>query len=575
MTATTSVNVTVPDRLAELERMLGDPGDPGNALGHTGVLAADERDEMFAAAEQTLDRYGFNAEFVPTRYGGRLDRLEDLIQAMRSLFRRDPALGLGYGLSSFLSSVNVWAAGSPEQAHRVAAMLLNNERVAAGFHELAHGNDVSRAEFAARPDPAGGWRLTGHKEVITNVRRSRAMVLLARTDEQPGSRSHSQILVDKHDVPAATTTDLPRYLSVGMRGVQLGGIDFRDCPVGPEAVVGRPGAGIETTLRAFQLTRTAFPSMLVGVLDTGLRVTHDFATRRRLYGRTVADLPNVRAILADAYADLLICDSFGMVVARATHLLPTQVSVHASAVKYLAAKRLLDAMHRLSLVLGAHFYLREGRYAIFQKLLRDLAPAGFGHAAPVACLATILPQVPVLARRGWIRPEPASEELFQLGGPVPELAFDRLRVNGGGADALAGTLGTAGDALRAGRGDADPATRRELIRLTAGFQAELAELAGDGARLHPAELRTATSVAALRIPARYSAVLAASACLGVWLSAGGDPAWVHAALGRLAEGLGRRGADQVGPLRERLYAQLAERAAARRSFDHANRPLPG
>src|SRR5262249_12900830 len=150
----------------------------------------------------------------------------------------------------------------------------------------------------------------------------------------------------------------------------LGGIRFRDCPVRPDAVVGRPGAGIETALRAFQLTRTAFPTILVGVLDTGLRVTHDFATRRRLYGHRVADLPNVRAILADAFVDLLICDSLGMVVARATHLLPAQASVYASAVKYLAAKRLMDAMHELSLVLGAHFYLREGRYAIFQKLLR-------------------------------------------------------------------------------------------------------------------------------------------------------------------------------------------------------------
>jgi len=70
-------------------------------------------------------------------------------------------------------------------------------------------------------------------------------------------------------------------------------------------------------------------------------------------------------------------------------------------------------------------------------------------------------------------------------------------------------------------------------------------------------------------------VLAASACLNVWLTDGGDPAWVHAALGRLADGLGLLGAHPVGQLRERLYAQLAARAADRRSFDHSDRPLPG
>jgi alkylation response protein AidB-like acyl-CoA dehydrogenase len=567
--------VTAPDRLARLEGLLGDPGARDNPLGQAAVLAADEREEMFAAGEEALDRYGFNAEFVPTRHGGRLDRLEDLIQAMRSVFRRDPALGLGYGLSSFLATVNVWASATPEQAGRVAALLLANEKVAAGYHELAHGNDVSRAEFAARPDPAGGWRLTGRKEVITNVARARAVVLLARTDDRPGSRSHSQLFVDKQAVPAGALRDLDRFPSMGMRGVQLGGIEFRDCPVGPDTVVGRPGAGIETALRSFQLTRAAFPAMLVGVLDTGLRLTHDFVTRRRLYGRSVAGLPNVRAILADAYTDLLICDSVGMAAARALHLLPEQASVTASAVKYQVTRRLMDAMHQLSLVLGAHFYLREGPYALFQKLLRDLAPAGFGHAARVACLATVLPQVPVLARRGWQTPEPAGADVFRLGAGVPELAFDRLRVSGGGRDALAGALATARDDLHAGRGDADTATRRELIRLAGQFQDELATLARDGARLHPTDLRIGTGADVLRLPARYSAVLAASACLNVWLTAGGDPAWVHAALGRLADGLGLPGAGPAGPLRERLYAHLTARAADRRSFDHSDRVLPG
>jgi alkylation response protein AidB-like acyl-CoA dehydrogenase len=561
--------------MSELERFLGDPGAADNPLGHAGVLAADEREEMFAAGERALDRYGFNAEFVPVRHGGRLERMEDLVHALRSVFRRDPALGLGYGLSSFIASVNVWTAAAPEQARQVATILLDNGKVAAGYHELAHGNDISRVELAARPDPAGGWRLTGRKEVIANVRRARAVVVLARTDERPGSRSHSQILLDRQAAPEATVRDLPRFHSVGMRGVQLGGIELRDCPVGPDAVVGRPGTGIETALRSFQLTRTALPAVLVGVLDTGLRVAHDFAVRRRLYGRAVADLPNVRAILADAFVDLLICDGLGMVVARAAHLLPTQLSVYASAVKYLAAKRLMDAMHQLSLVLGAHFYVREGRSAIFQKLLRDLAPAGFAHSARVACLGTILPQVPVLARRGWTAPEPAGADVFRLGAPVPALAFDRLRVSGGGQDALVGALNTARDDLLAGHGDADTATRRDLVRLAGQFRDELSVLARDGAALRPDDLRVDAGPAALRIPARYSAVLAASACLNLWLTGGGDPAWVHAALGRLADGLGLPGAQPVGQLRERLYAHLAARAADRRSFDHSDRSLPG
>ncbi|PZV96168.1 Acyl-CoA dehydrogenase [Micromonospora phaseoli] len=562
--------MTAPARLDDLERLLGDPADDGNPIGNTAVLAADERDEMFAAGERVLDEYCLNAEFVPRRYGGRLAGADDLIQVLRTVFRRDPALGLGYGVSSFISSVNVWASGSPEQARWVAGTLLSNQKIASAYHELAHGNDFSRAEFAARPQAQGGWRLTGRKEVVTNVKRARGLVLLARTDERAGSRSHSQILVDKQAVPARAIRDLTRYPSVGMRGVQLGGIEFTDCPVGDEAVVGRPGQGIETALRSFQLTRTAIPTMLAGVLDSGLRLTLDFAAGRRLYGRSVADQPEVRRLLVDAYLDLLICDSLGLVVSRALHLLPGQTSMYASAVKYLVAKRLMDAMHQLSLVLGAHFYLREGRYGIFQKLLRDLAPAGFGHAARVACLGTMLPQVPLMARRGWVNPDPAGPDLFRIGEELPELPFDRLRVSAGGLDGLVGSLTAAADQIV---GDS-PEQRR--LRLLAGqFRAELGDLAEAGAALHPGDLGVDARVEVLGLPARYATVLAASACLNVWLVRGDGPAWVVAALDRLARSIGRPGADRGDRYREPLYQELAARHADRRSFDLSRRVLPG
>ncbi|QKW11550.1 acyl-CoA dehydrogenase [Verrucosispora sp. NA02020] len=562
--------MTAPARLDELEHLLGDPSDDGNPLGGTAALVADEKDEVFGAAERALDAYCLNAEFVPRRHGGRLAGADDLIQVLRTVFRRDPSLGLGYGVSSFISSVNVWAAGSPTQTRWVADTLLSNQKIASAYHELAHGNDFSRAEFAARPGTTGGWRLTGRKEVVTNVTRARGLVLLARTDERPGSRSHSQILVDKQTLPDGVMRDLARYPSVGMRGVQLGGIEFTDCPVDDEAVVGRPGQGIETALRSFQLTRTAIPSMLAGVLDSGLRSTMDFAADRRLYGHRVADQPEVRRLLVDAYLDLLICDSLGLVAARALHLLPGQTSMYASAVKYLVGKRLMDAMHQLSLVLGAHFYLREGRYAIFQKLLRDLAPAGFGHAARVACLGTMLPQVPLLARRGWVHPEPADPALFRIGEELPELPFARLRVSAGGLDGLAGSLGAAVDRLTG-----DEPEQQRLRRLAGQFTAELGDLAEAGAALHPSDLGVDARVEVLDLPARYATVLAASACLNVWLARDDDPAWVTGALDRLARSLGRPGDDRAGDHREPLYQELAARHAERRSFDLSRRPLPG
>ena len=551
--------------MSELEGRFGDPWDPANPVSHAAVLAADERNEMSAEGERLLDDYGLNAEFVPVEYGGRFSRLDRLIQVMRTVFRHDPCLGLGYGASSFIAAVNVWTSGDQAQCRHLADLLLAHRKVASVYHELAHGNDFASAEMSAWPGPAGGLVLNGHKEVITNVRRADALVIFARTSADAGSRSHSQLFVDATDLPKDRVRHLPRFGSSGMRGVQLGGIEFTDCPIDDGAVLGSLGLGMETALRSFQLTRTALPAMATGILDTGLRVTMRFAEERRLYGRPVADIPQVRAVLADAFTDLLICDSLSTVVARSVHLLPEETILHASVAKYLIATRLMAAMRRLSQILGSRFYIREGPYAIFQKLFRDLAPAGFGHAARVACLGTVLPQLPRLARRSWPHPGEPVTGVFHLDGPLPPLPFGELAARSDGRDSLAAALVTA---VR------DPATEPELRELGAIFVGELAELTRECAALAPRDLTVGASAEALALPARYANVIAASACVNIWRhttdtgSFLADPTWVIAALRRLA-----RTPTAGRPVAERLFAEVRARGAGGRGFDLSNRHL--
>lgn len=417
MTPTTGL---APKRADELEHLLGSLSDPANPTGAPAILAADERAEPLTAGESLLHSYGLNAEFVPPELGGRLERADHLAEVMRALYRRDPALGLGYGASSLIAGVTLWTAGDARQTEQAAHLLLDGRRIAIAFHELAHGNDMAGTEFTATAADDGSLRLSGRKEVVTNIRRADAMVVLARTDPRPGPRSHSLILVDRASADPARLTDLPRFETVGMRGVQLGGLTFDGLPVPASAILGPVGSGLETALKALQITRTVLPAMASGILDTGLRIALDHLTTRRLYGGSATDLPHVRSVLAGVFADLLRAETLGAVGARALHLAPGAASVYASAVKFEVSRLLLDAMDRLAELLGAHFYLREGPTALFQKLLRDLAPVGFGHIARAACQMSLLPQLPLLARRTWARPgtEPPGD-LFALAEPLP------------------------------------------------------------------------------------------------------------------------------------------------------------
>jgi len=548
---------TAPSRESTLEQALGDPWDPANPLGFATVLEADERAELPAEGVYLLERYGFLTEFVPAKLGGRLNTLDRLARVGRAVFRRDAALGLAY-TGSFIGAVNVWTAGSPEQRTQLAELLLANRKVSVAYHELAHGNDFAGSELRARRDGTDRFVLTGRKELIANIDRAGMVVLLARTADGGGGRGHSLLALDTSELDPRRLRYLPRFHTAGMRGVPLGGVEFDACPVPARALLGEEGRAVDIALRSFQLTRIALPAMGLGILETGLLAAVRFSGTRRLFQRPVAAMPHVRSLLASAFLDLLICDCFTTLAARAVHLRPDEASVYAAAVKYFVPSRISAAMYQLSQVLGAQFYSRQGEYGIFQKMLRDLAPAVFGHAAPGVCLVTVLPQLPRLVRRSWTDPAAPPGELCDLDADLPGLPFGRLAV-ASQTDSLTAALSWA-------TGQARTLGVPGLDVLLRAIDAEVVAL-GDAVRGLPvAALSVGASAETLALPARYAAVLAAGACLNIWLANRhradrflADPGWLLAALGRIAGLLHRAPRELSAPLAEGLHAELSRR----------------
>jgi alkylation response protein AidB-like acyl-CoA dehydrogenase len=442
--------------------------------------------------------------------------------------------------------VNVWATGDERQRRWFADFLLANRKAACAYHELAHGNDLAAAEFDAVLC-GDSLKLDGRKEVVANIGRAEAMVVFARTDPDAGSRGFSQLLIDRSTLDRDRMKDLPRYDTVGLRGVHLGGIEFRDCPLRADSVLGPVGTGIRTALTSFQVTRVALPGMATAILDSGLGSALRHLRRRTLYGHRAADLPYQRRILVNAFADLLMCEIVAMVGARAIHLLPGSTSVYAAAVKFGITKTLMAAMNELSVAMGSYFYLRAGETGIFQKLLRDLQPLGLLHASSAACQLTILPQLPQMARRSWSSQRTASRELFAPGDDLPPLSFDALRLSATGQDHLLPLAGS------------DPGVPeiRQDVEALAG---DLRDLTAECAGLPPIELSVAASSETYDLTTRYVRFLMLACCQGFWRehrddgSFLGDPAWLIAVVTRLTRG-------ELPPAVElRLFAELLRRA---------------
>jgi len=555
----------------ELERYLGDPLDPERAFCFRRSVELDEAEEYPEEATRLLEEWGMSQYFIPEESGGKLRSYEEVLMLLRVVSRRDLTTAIGYG-KTYLGAVAVWVGGTPQQRRRLARIISNGEQVALGLTERAHGSDLLSAEVSAR-QTAGGYVIDGEKWLINNATRGTALTVFARTDEAGGPRGFSLFLVEKKAVAAGSYTHSPKIKTLGIRGADISGIKFRECEVAESALIGPRGSGLELALRSLQVTRTIVPTLSLGAADTALRCTLDFALGRRLYGETVFDIPHARRTLVDAFIDLLICECVAIAAARALHFAPEQMSVWSAVTKYFVPTRVEEIVRRLSVILGARHYLRDGHWwGVFQKTLRDNALVGLFDGSTVVNLNAIALQLRHLTKgrateRDAEKARALVESVFTLARPLPEFNPAELTIFNRGQDCVLQALRHA--AARLDDIKDEPGVDAGVLASLSALAAELLlRLEAHDKSLE--DLVNASGQAFGKSPETfdlakdYCLIHAAASCLHTWLHnrqafapffARGE--WLALALGRLLNSLGGRSATPQASYAESAAEELS------------------
>nr|WP_223186313.1 acyl-CoA dehydrogenase [Streptomyces sp. CBMA29] len=543
-----------------MEWHLGDPTEPGTLFSHARSLELDEREEFPGALCDLLDGLGLHEFYVPAVHGGRLTDYEQLVQLMRTVARRDLTVAIAHG-KTYLGAVCVWVNGSAEQSRRLGAAIASRLPVALALTERAHGSDLLAGEVVAEPSagtpaigtgsagtPATGYLLSGEKWLINNATRGALLSVLCRTDPAGGPRGYSVLLVDKRALPAGAYRHLDKVRTHGIRGADISGIAFDRARVPADAVVGEVGGGLETVLKALQLTRTMCAALSLGAADHALALGLDFAAERRLYGRSLIELPQARRTLAESAADVLADEALTLVVARAVQTLPAELSVVSAVTKYLVPTRTEAVVTALTRLLGARAFLKDvyagGR---FQKVDRDHRIVGLFDGNTLVNLNSLISQFRSLVRaheRGT-GDVPGAVTAFRLSAPLPAVAVDRLSLIARHGSGVLAALPDCVEELRglAARDRAvEPALRaaRRLLTVVDEVHAEMAGLQ---------DAQAATPPAAFEAARRFALCFAGAACVGLWThshveaEAGAtghlwrDALWLRAALARLLTAL--------------------------------------
>lgn len=563
-----------PYRLAEeLELYLGDPADPRGAFSYAASAELDAREEFPAEICRLLDDWGLPDYYVPLGAGGRLRDYEHALQLVRTVARRDLTVAVAHG-KTYLGAVCVWIAGSPEQSARLGADIRAGVPVALGLTERAHGSDLLAGEVEAVPDGSGSWRVTGEKWLINNATRGSVLALLARTAPDGGPRGFSVLLTDKRELAPGSYRHLPKVPTHGVRGADISGIALDRASVPRSTVVGTEGGGVETVLKALQLTRTMCASLSLGAADHGLRLALDFAAERELYGRRLAQLPQARHVLASAAADALTHEAVALVASRLVHTATEELSVVSAVTKYLVPTGTEELLRELAALLGARAFLAGvtspgvERYGMFEKIERDHRIVALFDGNTLVNLNSLINQFRSLVRR-WRRPESgvteAASSACDLSAPLPAFDATRLTLLSRYGGSLLAALPTWTTELRE-EAEHNPAltpaadAAQQLLAVTESVHQDMAE---------PMDVVAGVPYEAFETARRYCLCFAGAACLGLWLhnrrvATGGiwrDAGWLRTALDRLLVRLGDR---QPGSDPE-AYDRLLDEAYAARS----------
>ena len=254
-----------------------------DAVEHSGEVSAELDAEIRAKALAA----GFYAANMPEELGG--GGLDAVSVALMERELGRTAFALQYIVHR---PSNILRACTGGQIERYLLPTIRGERVEClAMTEPGAGSDL-RAMTTRAERVGDGYVINGAKHFISYADRADFAVLFAAT----GDKRITSFLVDM-DTPGFTSRRGPD--SVSHRGFHHCALEFTDCRIGAEQVLGEEHQGFEVANQWLGATRITVAIQCVGRARRLLDMCLDWAASRRQFGKTIGKFQGVSFKLAD------------------------------------------------------------------------------------------------------------------------------------------------------------------------------------------------------------------------------------------------------------------------------------
>jgi len=161
--------------------------------------------------------------------------------------------------------------------------------------EPGAGSDPKNLKTTAVTD-GDHWIINGRKRYVSFAHEAAYMIVMARTE-----KGVSAFLMDTNTEGIEIVERIP---CIGLRGHQDEEVEFRDCRIPNENLLGVEGKGLHISLGVLTETRTTLCAGFVGLATGALNEAIKYARVRKSFGKPIAEHQAIRFSLSEVAAEI-------------------------------------------------------------------------------------------------------------------------------------------------------------------------------------------------------------------------------------------------------------------------------
>jgi acyl-CoA dehydrogenase len=237
---------------------------------------------------------------VPREFGGARVTVQarDLCILREELARGDALTDTTFAMQA-LGSQPIALAGSEAQKRRYLADVARGSAIAAfAMTEPEAGSDVAAMQTRALPQ-GNDFSITGAKHFISNAGIADFYVVFASTAPEKRSKGVSAFVVDR----SARGLKI-REKTALLSPHPVGAIEFDNCLVRKDALLGESGEGLHIAFATLDLLRCSVGAAAVGLAQRALDEAIEYSKSRRQFGRPIAEFQGIEFKLAKMATEL-------------------------------------------------------------------------------------------------------------------------------------------------------------------------------------------------------------------------------------------------------------------------------